>query len=66
VVEGIIFFRQTKFLGDDIVKETIYICRVANGSEPSTHANPRWCMPVIEMYEEDEEDLDAPFDVGFA
>ena len=23
-------------------------------------------MPVIEMYEEDEEDLDAPFDVGFA
>jgi hypothetical protein len=23
-------------------------------------------MPVIEMYKEDEEDLDAPFDVGFA
>ena len=66
MVEGSIFFRQTKYLGDDIVQETICVCRVANGSEPSTHANPRWCLPVIEMYEEDEEDGGAPFDVGFA
>ena len=65
-VEGSIFFRQTKFLGDDIVKETICVCRVANGNvHPSSHANPVWCLPMVKMHEEDEENPDA-FDEGYA
>ena len=65
-VEGSIFFRQTKFREDDIVKETICVCRVVNGNEhPSSHANPVWCLPMVKMHEEDEENPDA-FDEGYA
>jgi hypothetical protein len=78
---GCILFRQTKYREDHIVKETICVCRVANGNEhpsqmarpevvdadgeQSTHANPEWCLPMIKMYVEGEENLDA-FDVGYA